>query len=102
MITMKLPPGVTYRQLRYWVSQGYLPDELTAVRSVDWTDSQWNMLAAMGRLREAGVDAGVAGPIAQRIGIYPLGQEHDGLSRTMLRPGITLVIDLSAIREPRK
>ena len=102
MITMKLPPGVTYRQLRYWVSRGYLPDDLTAVRAADWTDCQWNTLSAMGHLREAGIDAAVAGPLARRAGMYPRGQEGDGLLRTMLWPGISLVVDLSAIREARK
>jgi hypothetical protein len=72
MITMKLPPGVTYRQLRYWVNQGYLPETLTAGSAMGgrknpadtWTEEQWRMLTLMGKLRSAGIEAKQAGAIA--------------------------------------
>jgi hypothetical protein len=104
MITMILPPGVTYRQLRYWVSQGYLPATLTAGSAPTggkmpadvFSIEQWTMLTVMGKLRMAGIDACVAGPIARKS----IERTEDGHTRTMLWPGIHLVVDLSAIKEP--
>lgn len=104
MITMALPPGVTYRQLRYWVSQGYLPADLSAgiaargrVNSADiFSLKQWTMLTVMGKLREAGLDACVAGPIARKS----IERTEDGHVRMMLAPGVHLVIDLAAVKEP--
>lgn len=104
MITMALPPGVTYRQLRYWVSQGYLPAELTAGTAEAGRKSpadkfsihQWTMLTVMGKLREAGLDACVAGPIARKA----IERTEDGHVRFMLAPGVHLVVDLAVVKEP--
>jgi hypothetical protein len=104
MITMALPPGVTYRQLRYWVSQGYLPSDLTAgtaeagrkTPTDKFTLKQWTILTCMGKLREAGIDACVAGPIARKS----IERTEDGHVRMMLSPGIHLVVDLAVIKEP--
>ena len=104
MITMTLPPGVTYRQLRYWVSQGYLPADLSAgtaeggrkAPADKFTQRQWTMLTVMGKLREAGIDASIAGPIARKS----IERTEDGHVRMMLFPGIHLIVDLAAIKEP--
>jgi hypothetical protein len=104
MITMTLPPGVTYRQLRYWVSQRYLPADLTAgtaptggkMPADKFTLKQWTILTVMGKLREAGIDAAVAGVIARKS----VERTEDGHVRHMLAPGIHLVVDLAAIKEP--
>ena len=104
MITMTLPPGVTYRQLRYWVSQGYLPADLTVGTAAEgrktaadkFSQKQWTILTVMGKLREAGIDAAVAGVVARKS----VERTEDGHVRMMLFPGIHLVVDLSVIKEP--
>lgn len=90
--TMRLPPGVTYRQLRYWVTQGYLPDTLTASRKNPfdpWTPEQWRMLALMGYLREAGIEARQAGEIA----VAAVSQLDDDTVIRVVCPGVTILVD---------
>lgn len=103
MITMKLPPGVTYRQLRYWVNQGYLPETLTTGTAQGgrknpadtWTVEQWRMLALMGKLREAGIEAKQAGEIAmQAVTQKDVG---DGVITRRVSPGITVLVVLEEV-----
>jgi hypothetical protein len=98
MITMRLPPGVTYRQLRYWVSQGYLPDALTSGTAAGgrknpadtWTDEQWRMLSLMGMLREAGIEARQAGEIAVKAAAVGF----EGVEvRTEVGPGVEVWVN---------
>lgn len=95
MITMKLPPGVTYRQLRYWVNQGYLPGTLTSGGRKNpadiWTDEQWRMLALMGHLRLAGIEARQAGEIAVAAVTQP--DVGDGVVIQKVYPGVTILVD---------
>jgi hypothetical protein len=68
---MKLPPGVTYRQLHYWVSRGYVmaagdPDMSPGSgHHRTWIEANWDKLVAMGKLRENGFEAQLASRVAE-------------------------------------
>lgn len=95
---MKLPDGVTYRQLHYWIRQGYLPPEATEGLSPgtghprEWTPSQRRMLTVMGQLRLVGIEAAQAGEIA----VKARDQAH-GVLITKISPGITIMVDLDTL-----
>ena len=76
--------GITYRQLDYWVWQGYLrPADPTPGTGVprEWPEAELEIARRMGRLTTAGLTPAAAAVIARDT--WPAGE---------LAPGITITV----------
>ena len=99
-ITMKLPEGVTYRQFRYWLDQGYLPHALgegsapggRKSRTDEWTADEWRTLTLVGYLRLSGMEAPLAGAVATEA----QGRRH-GMIRVQVKPGVVVTVSLDEV-----
>jgi hypothetical protein len=96
---MEFPDGVTYRQLRYWVGQQYLPSTLfpsdignPRKRFSPWTPEQQRVLTVMGQLCQFGLAPGQAGPIA----LQARDTEH-GVLTVDIKPGLVLFLNLDVM-----
>ena len=94
---MKLPDGVTLRQLHYWLAQGYLPAEGLQPGTGhprNYTEDRMRMLRVMGKLRLAGIEAPQAGKFATESLSLPHGE-----ITVIISPGVALTVDLDALLE---
>ena len=95
---LKLPAGVTYRQLNYWIKQEYFPPEDAAALTpgvgnrYHLTTGQRRMLAVMGQLTLAGLAAQPAAKIAVRA-----RRQAHGMLETSIRPGVMIQVNLDKI-----
>lgn len=73
---MKLPYGVTYRQLHYWASKGYIfpPDDDSvnpgSGHPREWTDKYLRKLEAIAQLRRLGFEIEIASQVAETVSNY--------------------------------
>jgi DNA-binding transcriptional MerR regulator len=76
---MILPYGVTYRQLHYWASKGYIfPPHDDSVNPGSghprgWTDKYLRKLEAIAQLRRLGFEIETASHIAETVSNYNQG-----------------------------
>jgi DNA-binding transcriptional MerR regulator len=91
--------GLTYRQLDYWVRQGYLqPDNPEPGSGVNrkWSTLEIAVATTMGALVNAGLAVEKAAVIARETLTYPMG-------RATLAPGIEVVLsDLPTVTDARR
>lgn len=81
--------GLTYRQLDWWTTQGYLqpstPAGVGSGNARDWPDDELRIAALMGRLTKAGVTACVAARLARELTHHGRADLGDGLQLTTTR-----------------
>lgn len=94
---MKLPEGVTKRQVHYWIKQGYLEAEGEPGRGHPLKLNSTNQRKAvlMARLRELGFEAPLAARVAEQV---VWDDPVDTLTSYFdVGPGVDLTIDIQLL-----
>jgi hypothetical protein len=98
---MKIPRGVTQRQLHYWISKGYIfTDQPTSPgrghpHPADWDVHTLKVIQAMARMRDLGFEAPRASELAHALADQ--NWEHATWLKVSLDDHANLDVKLSSI-----